>query len=112
MNKRTSSSKLLFYDLYGDGVKVQVMADARTSELEDTEFSSFHSGVKRGDIVGICGIPGKSNRGELSVFPRKFVVLSPCLHMMPRQKSEGSAVPTQWAPGMCRNIEKYVLRDQ
>jgi hypothetical protein len=21
-------------------------------------------------------------------------------------------VPTQWAPGMCRNIEKYVLRDQ
>ncbi|KAM3261131.1 hypothetical protein ACQJBY_052038 [Aegilops geniculata] len=112
MNKRTSSSKLLFYDLYGDGVKVQVMADARTSELEDAEFSSFHSGVKRGDIVGICGIPGKSNRGELSVFPRKFVVLSPCLHMMPRQKSEGSAVPTQWAPGMCRNIEKYVLRDQ
>jgi lysyl-tRNA synthetase, class II len=29
MNKRTSSSKLFFYDLYGDGVKVQVMADAR-----------------------------------------------------------------------------------
>lgn len=112
MNKRTSSSKLFFYDLYGDGVKVQVMADARTSELEETEFSSFHSGVKRGDIVGICGYPGKSNRGELSVFPRKFVVLSPCLHMMPRQKSEGSAVPTPWTPGMGRNIEKYVLRDQ
>ncbi|XP_044985376.1 lysine--tRNA ligase [Hordeum vulgare subsp. vulgare] len=112
MNKRTSSSKLLFYDLYGDGVKVQVMADARTSELEDAEFSSFHSGVKRGDIVGICGIPGKSNRGELSVFPRKFVVLSPCLHMMPRQKNEASAVHTPWIPGMCRNIEKYVLRDQ
>jgi lysyl-tRNA synthetase class 2 len=29
MNKRTSSSKLFFYDLFGDGVKVQVMADAR-----------------------------------------------------------------------------------
>lgn len=112
MNKRTSSSKLFFYDLFGDGVKVQVMADARTSELEETEFFSFHSGVKRGDIVGICGYPGKSNRGELSVFPQKFVVLSPCLHMMPRQKSEGSAVPTSWAPGMGRNIEKYVLRDQ
>jgi len=112
MNKRTSSSKLFFYDLFGDGVKVQVMADARTSELEETEFFSFHSGVKRGDIVGICGYPGKSNRGELSVFPQKFVVLSPCLHMMPRQKSEGSAVPIPWAPGMGRNIEKYVLRDQ
>jgi lysyl-tRNA synthetase class 2 len=29
MNKRTSSSKLFFYDLFGDGLKVQVMADAR-----------------------------------------------------------------------------------
>ncbi|KAL5218483.1 hypothetical protein ABZP36_019167 [Zizania latifolia] len=112
MNKRTSSSKLFFYDLYGGGVKVQVMADARTSELEESEFSRYHSSVKRGDIVGISGYPGKSNRGELSVFPRKFVVLSPCLHMMPRQKSEGSAIPTPWAPGMGRNIEKYVLRDQ
>ncbi|KAG8062679.1 hypothetical protein GUJ93_ZPchr0003g17051 [Zizania palustris] len=87
MNKRTSSSKLFFYDLYGGGVKVQVMADARTSELEESEFSRYHSSVKRGDIVGISGYPGKSNRGELSVFPRKFVVLSPCLHMMPRQVS-------------------------
>lgn len=29
MSKRSSSSKLFFYDLHGDGVKVQVMADAR-----------------------------------------------------------------------------------
>ncbi|KAF3772277.1 Lysine--tRNA ligase [Nymphaea thermarum] len=29
LNKRTSSSKLYFYDLHGGGVKVQVMADAR-----------------------------------------------------------------------------------
>ncbi|GJN24150.1 hypothetical protein PR202_gb11872 [Eleusine coracana subsp. coracana] len=112
MNKRTSSSKLFFYDLYGGGVKVQVMADARTSELEEAEFSRYHSGVKRGDIVGICGYPGKSNRGELSVFPQRFVVLSPCLHMMPRQKGEGSSVPAPWSPGMGRNIESYVLRDQ
>ncbi|KAJ6800433.1 uncharacterized protein M6B38_317595 [Iris pallida] len=40
MNKRTSSSKLYFYDLYGGGAKVQVMADAsiyfkiRTIELD------------------------------------------------------------------------------
>lgn len=30
---------------------------------------------------------GKSKRGELSIFPNKFLVLSPCLHMMPRQKA-------------------------
>uniref|UniRef100_A0A0D9ZA20 Lysine--tRNA ligase n=1 Tax=Oryza glumipatula TaxID=40148 RepID=A0A0D9ZA20_9ORYZ len=112
MTKRAQSSKLLFYDLYGGGEKVQVFADARTSELEDNEFIKFHSTLKRGDIVGVCGYPGKSKRGELSIFPKKIVVLSPCLHMMPRQKSEGSAVPTPWAPGMGRNIEKYVLRDQ
>lgn len=29
MNKRTSSSKLFFYDLHGGDAKVQVMADAR-----------------------------------------------------------------------------------
>ena len=29
MHKRTSGSKLVFYDLHGGGCKVQVMADAR-----------------------------------------------------------------------------------
>jgi hypothetical protein len=29
MSKRSSSSKLFFYDLHGGSVKVQVMADAR-----------------------------------------------------------------------------------
>lgn len=30
---------------------------------------------------------GKTKRGELSIFPRSFIVLSHCLHMMPRQKA-------------------------
>lgn len=29
MNKRNSSAKLYFYDIYGDGIKLQVMTDAR-----------------------------------------------------------------------------------
>ncbi|PWZ34705.1 putative clathrin assembly protein [Zea mays] len=29
----------------------------KTSELDEVEFSKYHSGVKRGDIVGICGYP-------------------------------------------------------
>ncbi|RWR90194.1 lysine--tRNA ligase isoform X1 [Cinnamomum micranthum f. kanehirae] len=124
MNKRTSSSKLYFYDLYGGGAKLQVMADARNSDLDEAEFSRFHSGVKRGDIVGVSGFPGKSKRGELSIFPKSFTVLSPCLHMMPRQKAgpgtdnahakknEGSAVTDAWVPGHTRNPETYVLKDQ
>ena len=30
---------------------------------------------------------GKTKRGELSIFPKSFIVLSHCLHMMPRQKA-------------------------
>ncbi|KAI5671089.1 hypothetical protein M9H77_11453 [Catharanthus roseus] len=113
MNKRSSSSKLFFYDLHGGGAKVQVMADLRKSELDEEEFSKFHSGVKRGDIVGITGFPGKSKRGELSIFPKSFIVLSHCLHMMPRQKAaETAKKPEVWVPGTGRNPETYILKDQ
>jgi len=33
MHKRTSGSKLVFYDLHGGSFKVQVMADARYPNL-------------------------------------------------------------------------------
>ncbi|KAE8714474.1 hypothetical protein F3Y22_tig00110195pilonHSYRG00063 [Hibiscus syriacus] len=46
MSKRSSSSKLFFYDLHGDGAKVQVMADASKSGLDEAEFAKFHSSVK------------------------------------------------------------------
>ncbi|GLU04948.1 hypothetical protein SLE2022_220750 [Rubroshorea leprosula] len=87
MSKRASSSKLFFYDLRGGGAEVQVMADASKSGMDEAEFSKFHSAVKRGDIDGITGFPGKTKRGELSIFPKSFIVLSHCLHMMPRQKA-------------------------
>ncbi|XP_057543621.1 lysine--tRNA ligase, cytoplasmic-like isoform X2 [Amaranthus tricolor] len=116
MSKRASSSKLFFYDLHGGGAKVQVMADARTSELDEAEFSKFHDSVKRGDIVGVIGFPGKTKRGELSIFPKSFVVLSHCLHMMPRQKPTTDNANVKkgevWVPGSTRNPELYVLKDQ
>ncbi|XP_076933082.1 lysine--tRNA ligase-like [Bidens hawaiensis] len=118
MNKRSSSSKLFFYDLHGSGGKVQVMADARRSELDEAEFSKYHSGVKRGDIVGIVGFPGKSKKGELSIFPKSFTVLSHCLHMLPRQKNAAAANNANakkidaWTPGSGRNPDAYILKDQ
>lgn len=39
--------------------------------------------MRRGDIVGVQGYPGKTKKGELSVIPRKLKLLSPCLHMLP-----------------------------
>lgn len=59
----------------------------RTSGLAPEAFAELHNSVKRGDIVGVEGFPGKSKMGELSIFPRKFVVLSPCLHMPPTVRS-------------------------
>ncbi|KAL5703757.1 lysine--tRNA ligase [Ranunculus cassubicifolius] len=118
INKRSASSKLFFYDLHGGGQKVQVMADARKSGLDEAEFSRFHSSVKRGDIVGISGFPGKSKKGELSIFPQSFEVLSHCLHMMPKDVGKTDASKTKeidsWVPGTGRTInpEKYILKDQ
>ncbi|KAJ7960325.1 Lysine--tRNA ligase [Quillaja saponaria] len=116
MSKRSSSSKLFFYDLHGGGVKVQVMADARKSDLDENGFSNYHSNVKRGDIVGVTGFPGKTKRGELSIFPKSFIVLSHCLHMMPRQKAgpaeNANLQKSVWLPGTTRNPETYILKDQ
>lgn len=55
----------------------------RNSGLDAAAFTELHNSVKRGDIVGIEGYPGKSKRGELSIFPTSFLVLSPCLRMLP-----------------------------
>lgn len=86
VRKAASGAKLLFFDLRGEGARVQVMCDARnfqTGGLELPEFQRLMNKVKRGDIVGIDGYPGKSKRGELSIFPRKLQILAPCLHMPP-----------------------------
>ncbi|KAK4584648.1 hypothetical protein RGQ29_022398 [Quercus rubra] len=123
MSKRSSSSKLFFYDLLGAGAgtaKVQVMADASKSDLNEEEFSRFHSTVKRGDIVGVKGFPGKTKKGELSIFPRSFIFLSYCLHMLPRQKPKAGSVSNNanlkkeeaWVPGRARNPGTYILKDQ
>mmetsp|Transcript_3085 Transcript_3085/g.6425 ORF Transcript_3085/g.6425 Transcript_3085/m.6425 type:complete len:585 (-) Transcript_3085:41-1795(-) len=83
MSKRASGGKLLFYDVKADGQKVQLICDARNSSLTLEEFQKLHMSVRRGDIVGASGAPGTSKRGELSLFPSGFEILTPCLHMLP-----------------------------
>ncbi|XP_055624340.1 lysine--tRNA ligase isoform X2 [Toxorhynchites rutilus septentrionalis] len=79
---RESGGKLIFYDLRGEGVKLQVMANAKLYEHESA-FAVDTARLRRGDIVGIQGYPGKTKKGELSVVPKKLKLLSPCLHMLP-----------------------------
>ncbi|KAK1162003.1 hypothetical protein AOXY_G18273 [Acipenser oxyrinchus oxyrinchus] len=80
--KRASGAKLLFYDLRGEGVKLQVMANSRSYKSEE-EFVRINSKLRRGDIIGVHGNPGKTKKGELSIIPKEMTLLSPCLHMLP-----------------------------
>lgn len=80
--KRESGTKLIFYDLRGEGVKIQVMANARLYSSEE-EFQEINDRIRRGDIIGVVGHPGKTKKGELSVIPTKIQLLTPCLHMLP-----------------------------
>lgn len=50
--------------------------------LQD-DFEKVHSRIRRGDIVGIVGNPCKTKRGELSIVPTDFKLLSACLYPMP-----------------------------
>lgn len=93
MLRRAASKKLAFLTIRQDDIEVQIMFDFR---YYDFSFGTFESdadklkyfvdlvgSIARGDIIGACGFVGKSHKGELSLFPRSFKVLTPCLKMLP-----------------------------
>ncbi|RAL62685.1 hypothetical protein DID88_004528 [Monilinia fructigena] len=93
-NKRASGNKLVFYDVKDEGVKVQVMCQLQESTTREgaQTFGEQHESLRRGDIVGIVGYPGrtapknkieKGEEGELSIFATEVILLSPCLHQLP-----------------------------
>ena len=62
LSKR-GQGKLMFYDLQGEGLKIQIMSDLGRYEGGETAFRDIHNLLKRGDIVGVTGAPGKSKKG-------------------------------------------------
>lgn len=80
-SKRAAGNRLVFYDLRADGVKVQIIADASKAT---GNFVQEHALLRRGDIVGVKGVPGKSRKGEFSIFATEVQLLSSCLHMLPK----------------------------
>ncbi|VDD92537.1 unnamed protein product, partial [Enterobius vermicularis] len=81
-SKREAGGKLIFYDLHGEGLQLQVLANARYHKGKD-QFADLHEKIKRGDIVGVIGHPARSKSGELSIIPNDVVQLTPCLYMLP-----------------------------
>lgn len=69
---RKASAKLFFIDLRSEGQKLQVIVNAQNylnqNDLDDLDFAASMARLRRGDIVGVQGCPGRSNSGELSVF--------------------------------------------
>ncbi|KAI9656699.1 MAG: lysyl-tRNA synthetase [Trizodia sp. TS-e1964] len=85
--KRVSGAKLVFYDIRAEGVKVQIMCQAQEAAAA-VPFEAQHENIRRGDIIGIIGYPGRTSpknrdNGELSVFATEITLLSPCLHQLP-----------------------------
>lgn len=81
-NMRSSGQKLRFYDLHGEGVRVQIMAQLQ--DHTDGDFLAAHDLLRRGDVVGVRGFPAKTKKGELSIVPRSIQLLSPNLKMLPK----------------------------
>ena len=95
MLKRTAGKGLFFYDLVQEGVKIQILSQLQTWENQDeAAFTKLHSLLRRGDIVGVWGTPGKSKSGELSILPKGMMLLSPCLWMLPKPKPGGEPMLT------------------
>lgn len=87
--KRASGAKLVFYDIRAEGVKAQVACMAQ-DVIGDVPFAEQHEHLRRGDVIGIVGYPGRTapkNRpdGELSIFAKEVVLLAPCLHQIPSE---------------------------
>ncbi len=85
VNIRAAGAKLIFIDIEGDSKKLQVMATAANYA---GDFDELHAALRRGDLVGVEGAPGRSKTGELSVRPVRITSLSYCMHMLPKADGE------------------------
>jgi len=91
MSIRSAGNALRFYNCKGEGQQIQIFCEATrfSSEADNTAaFAEHHNLFRRGDWIGVVGVPGRTNpknrdTGELSVFAKEVVLLTPCLHQLP-----------------------------
>ncbi|PYH44815.1 putative lysyl-tRNA synthetase [Aspergillus saccharolyticus JOP 1030-1] len=82
---RLAGNKLIFFDMFHSGHKLQVMCNI--SQLEGVtpeHFKKFYRLLRRGDAFSVTGRPHRTARGELTVLATQLPqLLSPCLHDVP-----------------------------
>ena len=75
MRKQPGGAKLVFYDIHAEGTHIQVLSDVRQvnnisfavyqpplfdrAYESESAFQQIHDLLRRGDLVGIVGFPGK-----------------------------------------------------
>ncbi|KNC82194.1 lysyl-tRNA synthetase [Sphaeroforma arctica JP610] len=80
--RRDGGKNLFFLDLQQDGHSYQAVVNRKNMTRAD-DFNLFWDLLGRGDVVKVDGVPGRSPKGELSVYAASIEVLSPCLHHLP-----------------------------
>jgi len=92
---RASGKRLAFISIAGDGFRLQVQfqldyfgggekEDAAEEKKRVAAYDQLRADIKRGDIIGAKGHPGRSKKDELSIFPTFLQLLTPCVHMLPK----------------------------
>ncbi|THC97626.1 hypothetical protein EYZ11_002916 [Aspergillus tanneri] len=89
---RLAGSKLIFFDIFQNGHKVQIMCNLRRLEGTTPEgFKRLYRLLRRGDAF--CK-PHRTGRGELTVLATELPqLLSPCLHDVPLDTKEHEISP-------------------
>ncbi|GAB5372713.1 hypothetical protein AAMO2058_001688600 [Amorphochlora amoebiformis] len=82
ITRKAPSGKLCFLFISADDATVQIFASVRDAK-DAKKFEKVVSTIRRGDIVGVVGHPGRTKTDELSIFATEITLLAPCLHMLP-----------------------------
>jgi lysyl-tRNA synthetase class 2 len=84
MFRRDLSNKLIFLKINQDGHHLQVLVNYAFYEDKE-KWDVIIQFLRIGDIIAAVGHPSRSKKKELSIIPVEIVILSPCLHMIPRK---------------------------
>nr|AGE95229.1 lysyl tRNA synthetase [Encephalitozoon cuniculi] len=73
-------ARFCFFVVTSNGESLQVVVD--TKEAGREQMAKF---LRRGDVVGFTGNPGRTRTLEASVFATDIIVLTPCLRTIPTE---------------------------
>lgn len=80
-NKR--DKKVIFADLYEDGLKIQIYLKDSHLEGGAAELELFKETIDLGDIVGVVGVPFTTKTGEKTIEVQQWFVLTKAINVPP-----------------------------